>query len=114
MPDNNHPWATLVWSLLASFAGALTALSARPFRDMTRGEIMMALIVGASFAIFVGPLVALWIFGRSQVDLRIMGGILYLMATGSNVLVPLAVRKLSSLFGSNGSNGASRNEEGRP
>lgn len=99
MPDSSNPLTQLVWTLLASFAGALTALSFRPFRDMTRGEIALALTVGASFAIFVGPLVAHWIFGNGPVDIRILGGIFYLMASGSNILIPMAVKKLGSFFG---------------
>lgn len=99
MSDSNNPLAQLVWTLLASFAGALTALSFRPFKDMTKGEITVALTVGASFAIFVGPLVAQWMFGEGPVDIRILGGVFYLMASGSNILIPLLVKKLTTFFG---------------
>lgn len=99
MPHNSHQLTALIWTLLASFAGALTALSFRPFKNMTRGEIALALIVGASFAMFVGPLVATWIFGSGPVDIRILGGIFYLMASGSNILIPMAVRWLGRFFG---------------
>lgn len=97
--SSDNPLALWVWTILASFAGALTALSFRPFADMRRGEVALALIVGASFAIFVGPWVATWIFGHGPVDIRILGGLFYLMASGSNILIPLAVKKLSSFFG---------------
>lgn len=99
MPDSNHPFTGFIWPLLASLAGALTALSFRPFKDMTRSEITLAMAVGTSFAMFVGPLAAWWIFGTGPVDFRIFGGVLYLMASGSNILIPLAVRKLGQLFG---------------
>src|SRR5687768_2670867 len=100
MPHNNSllAWA---WILLASFAGALTALSFRPFKDMTRGEIAIALTVGASFAIFVGPWVASMLFGEGPVDIRILGGLFYLLASGSNILIPMAVKWLGRVFGSN-------------
>lgn len=97
--NHDNPFLLWIWTVLASFAGALTALSFRPFASMTRAEIILSLTVGASFAIFVGPWVATWIFGAGPVDLRIMGGLLYLMASGSNILIPLAVKKLSSFFG---------------
>jgi len=99
MHDTSNPLAQIAWTILASFAGALTALSFRPFRNMTRGEISLALTVGATFAIFVGPWVAQMIYGNGPVDIRVLGGIFYLMASGSNILVPLAIKKLSSLVG---------------
>ncbi|MEA3044582.1 MAG: hypothetical protein QOH47_2420 [Sphingomonadales bacterium] len=96
MPHSSHPF---VWTLLASFGGALTALSFRPFKDMTRWEIVLALTAGASFAIFVGPWAAKLIFGDGPVDARILGGLYYMMATGSNVLIPVGVKWLGSFFG---------------
>lgn len=95
----SNPVTTIIWSLLASLAGAVTALSYRPFQHMTKCEISIAIIVGTSFAIFVGPLVALLMFRGNQPDMRIMGGVLYLMASGSNILIPLGVRKISTFFG---------------
>ncbi len=92
-----------LWPLLASLAGAITALSFRPYRDMRPIEIAMSLIVGTSFATFVGPLAAVWIFGTGPVDIRMLGATFYLMASGSNVLIPLAIRKLSGFFGTEGS-----------
>jgi hypothetical protein len=105
MPNAN-PWTLYLWGLLASLAGALTALSARPFKNMTRSEIALALTVGASFAIFVGPWVAKIIFGDGPMDIRVFGGVLYLMATGSNILIPMAVKWFGRVFGA--SNGESR------
>lgn len=90
-----------VWIVLASFAGSLAALSFRPYQSMTRLEIAISLTVSATFAIFVGSWVATQIFGTDPVDIRLLGGLYWLMATGSNILIPLAVKKLGSLFGSN-------------
>lgn len=89
----------LLWAFLASIAGAITALSFRPFKNMTKGEIFLALFVGASFAFFVGPWVVQLVLGDGPIDLRIAGGIFYLLASGSNVLVPIMIRKLSHFFG---------------
>lgn len=107
MPHNNSILAW-VWILLASFAGALTALSFRPFKDMNKHEIAIALVVGASFAIFVGPWVATLVFGNGPVDIRILGGLYYLLATGSNTLIPIAVRWLGRVFGTNGESSEAR------
>ena len=93
------PLVRLLYSVLASIAGAITALSFRPFKTMSRTEITLALFVGATFAMFVGPWVAFAMFGNGPVDIRLLGGLFYLMASGSNILIPLAVRKLSGLFG---------------
>lgn len=84
----------LIWSLLSSIAGAITSLSFQAWRNMSMAEIMMSLFVAASFAFFVGPLVL-----KSVQDLRMSGAILYLMATGSNVLIPRAVKWLTKVFG---------------
>ncbi len=88
-----------LWPLLASIAGAITSLSFKSYRDMRAIEIAMSLVVGTSFGTFVGPLAAVWIFGAGPVDIRMLGATFYLMASGSNVLIPLAIRKLSSFFG---------------
>lgn len=97
-PDSHSPIAW-VYTLLASFAGALTALSFRPFKKMSGGEILLALVVGASFAIFVGPLAALWIFGKGPVDIRLFGAVLYVMASGSNILIPWAIQRIKTMAG---------------
>lgn len=96
MSDNASNW---IWAGLASVAGAITALSFRPFSEMTRGEIALALFVGASFAFFVGPLVVRLMFGNAEPDMRIVGAVLYLLATGSNALIPRAVERLGRVFG---------------
>ena len=93
------PWARILYPLLASIAGAITALSFRPYKAMSNFEIGLSLFVGASFAMFVGPWVAFMVFGNGPADMRMMGALFYVMASGSNVLIPLAVRWLSRSFG---------------
>lgn len=95
----DNPFFQWLWTILASIAGALTALSVRPFAQMSKTEITLALFVGASFAVFVGPWAVHLIYGSEPIDLRIMGGVFYLMASGSNVLIPFLVRKLGTMFG---------------
>lgn len=96
MPDH---YIRDIWALMASIAGAITALSSRPFKKMNRIEVIVSIMAGTSFAFFVGPWVAKWVFGDGPVDIRVMGGLFYLLASGSNVLIPLAIQKLTSLAG---------------
>lgn len=95
----DHPFTRALYLALAALAGSITALSFRPFQSMSKVEISIALFVGASFSIFVGPyIIYLW-FGSGEVDYRIAGAMLYIAATGSNVLIPIAVKKLTEFFG---------------
>jgi hypothetical protein len=97
--ETSNPLLRWVWPLLASLAGAITALSFRPYRNLRPIEIVLALFVGSTFAVFVGPMVAYLLFGKGPVDVRLLGGLLYVMASGSNVLIPLAIKKLSKRLG---------------
>lgn len=95
----DNPLMKWLWPLIASLAGAVTALSFRPFKRMTRVEIGMALFVGASFAWFVAPWVNHMIFKEGATDVRVLGGVYYLMASGSNILIPFAIKWISKVFG---------------
>jgi hypothetical protein len=95
----DNPLMRWLWPLLASLAGAVTALSFRPFKKMSGIEIAMALFVGASFAWFVSPWVNHMIFGNGPTDIRVLGGVFYLMASGSNILIPFAIKWFSKVFG---------------
>lgn len=88
-----------LWTILASIAGAVTALSFRPFKKLSAIEIGMSLFVGASFAMFVSPWVIQLAFGSNPVDVRIMGAIFYMMASGSNILIPFLIQKIGANFG---------------
>lgn len=89
----------VLYPVVASLAGAVTALSFRPFKGMTKGEIGMALFVGASFAIFFGPWANHILFGDGLSDPRLQAGVYYLLASGSNALIPMAVKWLGRAFG---------------
>lgn len=97
MEDN--PIVRWLWPMIASLSGAVTALSFRPFKQMSPVEIWMALFVGASFSWFVSPWVNRMIFGNGPTDVRILGGVFYLMASGSNILIPFAIKWFSKVFG---------------
>lgn len=98
MMDDN-PLLRWLWPLLASLAGAVTALSFRPYARMTPADIFMALFVGTTFAWFVSPWVAHTVFGYEPPEIRVVGAIYYLMASGSNILIPFAVRRVKTLLG---------------
>lgn len=86
-----------LYPLIASLAGAVTALSFRPFKTMSSVEITLALFVGASFAMFVAPWVTKAVFGEGPIDVRLQGAIFYMMASGSNVLVPVVIKRLRAV-----------------
>lgn len=92
--DIDGPLMRWLWPLLASLAGAVTALSFRPYRRMKAIDIAMTLFVGTSFAVFVGPWVGHMVFGNENPNFRVLGAILYLMATGSNILIPVLIKHL--------------------
>jgi hypothetical protein len=94
---NESPVWKFLYPLLAALAGSLTALSFRGWDGLTRTQITLTIFVGASFAYFVSPL----LFSKVT-DIREAGGILYLLASGSNALIPLAIKRLGTLVG-NGS-----------
>ena len=102
MWDAEGPVMRWLWPALASLAGAITALSFRPFRQMTPGEIAMTLFVAASFSWFVSPWVVHTLFGGDLTNERVLGLVFYVMASGSNYLIPFAVRWLGKPFGAHG------------
>lgn len=95
----DNPLMRWLWPLLASLAGAVTALSFRPFKRMSPVDIFMALFVGTTFAWFVSPWVAHASFGYEPPGIRVVGAVYYLMASGSNILIPFAIRRLRTVFG---------------
>lgn len=94
-----NDYRNMLWPMLAAIAGAITALSARPFETMTKTQIALALFVGSSFAFFVGPLIVHALYGEANLDFRVVGGIFYLLSTGSNIFIPRMIRWLSRLIG---------------
>lgn len=98
--NSDNEIARHVWSLIAAIAGALTSLSFQQWEGMSKGKILLALFVAASFGFFVSPAVLVNVH-----DPRIAGAIIWIMAAGSNILIPRAVKGMSGLmdrvFGTN-------------
>lgn len=97
--NEDSPIMRWLWPILASIAGAVTALSFRPFKLMSRWEILMALFVGATFAMFVAPWATYAIFRNGPIDVRMQGGVFYIMATGSNVFIPFFIKIVKGALG---------------
>lgn len=91
-----------LWMGLAALAGGITALSFREWRQMRTREILMTVFVGVSFAIFVAPWVAFRVFGIDDGDTQALAAIVYVMASGSNILVPVLIDWVRRSFGANG------------
>lgn len=101
MINSDNPVLTWLWPLLASLAGSVTAQSFRSFKNMTPWEIVVALFVGASFSIFVTPLLIHFAYGPTPgINLYVLGGVYYSLATSWNVMLPFIVRRLTVLVGS--------------
>ncbi len=95
----DHPFTRALYLALAAFAGSITALALRPYKDLNRIEIAFSIFVGFSFSIFVGPWILVQMYGAGPVDHQIAGGVLYISAIGSHGLIPVAVKKLTDFFG---------------
>lgn len=91
MFGDDSPFMRAVYLFTAATAGAITALSVRPFKGLTRVEIIAALFVGTTAAVFLGPVVVQAILGR-EADLRLQAAIFYIIATGNNAFIPAAVK----------------------
>jgi hypothetical protein len=100
MSDDSGGYFPHVWALVSAVAGAVTSLSFQQWEGMTRTKVVLSLFVATSFGFFVSPMVL-----TSIKDVRIGGGIIWLMAAGSNILIPRGVKAMSALmdrmFGTN-------------
>lgn len=95
----DNPLVKVVWPLLASLAGAITALSFQPWQGMSRPQIGLSVFVGFSFSYFVSPWVVYILFRDGPVQTRVLGMVFYIMATGSNILIPLFIRWIARMTG---------------
>lgn len=93
----NETLIKIGYTALAAFAGAISALAAMKWKEMLWAEIGLTLFVGFSFAMFMAPWVAHVVFRAT--DPRTVAGLTYLMACGSNVLLPYLIRKLRDRIG---------------
>ncbi len=97
MNDTDH--ARYFYVGMASVAGAITALSMLPWKRMSWSEILLTIFVGTTFSVFAVPWMAADLAGMNIDNLRVICGITYMGATGANILIPVAIRRLRGLLG---------------
>lgn len=88
-----------VYVVGAAAAGALTAVGAAKWRDMSRIEVGLTLITGFTFAIFVTPWIAHEWLGIPETNYRAIAGLTYVFGSASNILLPLIIGRLRKLLG---------------
>lgn len=95
----DHRLLTMGYITLAAMAGAITALAFRSWREMSKAEIILTLVVGFSFAIFVTPWLAETVFGIDAGNVRAVAALTYIFGSGSNILLPMIIRWVGRIFG---------------
>jgi hypothetical protein len=96
---DSDPRLRMIYFLMAAFAGAVTALAFMKWQEMHWFERALTVFVGFSFAVFATPWLAHIVFGTSENDGHAIGFLAYLSASGSNILLPMAIRWLGRMFG---------------
>jgi len=98
MIENDGGMGKELFSLLASVAGAITSLGFLNLQTMTRVQIFLSFFTSFSFAFFFSPVVIAGV--QSWTDqARLQGAIYWLLATGSQTFITLAIKWGSRLFG---------------
>jgi hypothetical protein len=93
--DPENPFARMAYTFMAATAGSITALSMMKWKEMSGAEVALTLFVGAAFAIFVAPWAASkWLNIDYNTDMQGMCAIVYAAGSLSNVLIPLARKKI--------------------
>jgi hypothetical protein len=91
--NEHHDFPRMVYIAAAAMAGAVTALSMLKWKSMSWAEIAMTLFVGTTFSIFVVPWIGADWAGIDITNLRAICGITYVGAMGSNVFIPMLIRR---------------------
>lgn len=97
---NTEPNSSLLlwlWSTLAALAGTVSSLSFRPYRTMSRIDIILSLIVSLTFAIFVGSLVAEWVarwFDNGVLNIKVYGATMWFLGASAHYLIPVAIGRV--------------------
>lgn len=88
-----------IYTAASAVAGAITALYMLEWKHMTWAEILLTIFVGATFSVFAVPWLAADVAGIKIDNLRVICGITYMGATGANILIPFAIRRLRGVLG---------------
>lgn len=84
---------------LAALAGAISSLGARRWRNMSKGKIALAILMGSTFALFVTPWVAHEYIGVKEDDARAIVALTYLFAIAAHLILPWIIHRLERLIG---------------
>jgi hypothetical protein len=97
---DDHPlFLRLGYIVMAALAGAITALAFTRWKELSRAEIILTLVAGFSFAVFVTPWVAHQFFGVDDRNLRAIAALTYIFGSGWNIVLPKVIRWTGQQFG---------------
>ena len=106
MNDDTGGGIFWLWASLATLSGAISSISLRPYKEMSKAQIAMAFTVSSTFAMFVGSFVAEWVarrfFGPGPINLRAFGAVMWFMAAASHFLLPVMIsraKRFADAFG---------------
>lgn len=88
-----------VYIPLAALMGAVSSLGARRWRSMTKTKMALAILMGATFAMFVTPWAAREFIGVKEDDARAIVALTYLFAIAAHIILPWIIQKLERLIG---------------
>lgn len=98
MSEGSYSGLGMMYLALAALAGAVTALSFRGWKEMTKTEIVMTLLVSSFFAVFAVPWLAQMAFG-ANIDIKAMAFAIYVGGSGSNTFLPMLFGWIKRKFG---------------
>jgi hypothetical protein len=88
-----------VYVPLAALMGAIPSLGARQWRSMTTRKIVLAIFMGATFAMFVTPWAAHAFMGVKEGDARATVALTYLFGIAAHIILPWIIARLERMIG---------------
>lgn len=90
MPPDDPFMRNFYFAITALF-GSITALAYLKWKDMSRAEIILNVVIGLSFAFVVGPWVGQSWFKISETDARGLCMVTYAFAAGWPLIIPRVI-----------------------
>lgn len=88
-----------VYLPLAALTGAISSFGQRRMRNMTRGQIVLNILMSTSFSFFVTPWFAHEWLGIAETAARQMVAITFLFGFGAHILLPVFIKMLERIVG---------------
>lgn len=98
--DQNELLLRYVYIPMAALAGAVSSLGARRWRSMSKGKMLLTILMGASFSIFVTPWAAHEFVNVPEGDARAIVALTYLFAIAAHIILPWLIQRLERIIGS--------------